>query len=75
MRELFQSSLPYYFDLTKHLYTKQMFSLFGYVCPDNHIFIDEKTLQSKNSYPEFTKIGLCAVVFSYLVIQIRSVFE
>lgn len=49
MREFFQSSLPYYFDLTKHLYTKQMSSLFGYVCPDNHIFIDEKTLQSENS--------------------------
>lgn len=26
-----------------------MFLLFGYVCPDNHIFIDEKTLQSENS--------------------------
>lgn len=50
MREFFQSSLPYYFDLTKHLYTKQTSSLFGYVCPDNHILIDEKTLQSENSF-------------------------
>lgn len=26
-----------------------MFSLFWYVCPDNHIFIAEQTLQSENS--------------------------